>query len=329
MTKSIHNSKLGRGIESLLGSDYLDQIIHQEANDKNQQRTTEVDIDLINTNSNQPRSQFNHHELLQLAESIKKDGIIQPLVINFNSTEGSYTLIAGERRLRAAKIAGLNSVPVIIKNLQSEDAFRIALVENIQRSDLNPIEEALAYKKIATKWGYSNKQVAELVAKDKSTIANFMRLLDLPKSICQDIINGKISAGHGRAILMIPDNELRLEACEKIKENSMSVRRTEAMCKQWKHHVSAYNITSAKEKTKAQNNHSTLLSDSQTKKPQKLDRQTLEKLTDDPNFKHLEQQLRERFGTRVRLCGSKQKGKIEVFYYSSEDFQRLSELMLS
>ena len=356
---SSKHKKLGRGIESLLGSDYMDQVVSGATKNDDStfgsESTAQIAIDLIEVTSNQPRSQFDQHQLNQLASSIARDGIIQPLVVNITKT--GYQLIAGERRLRAAKLAGLASVPVVIKNLNENDTLRVALVENIQRCNLNPIEEASAYKKIAEQWGYSHSQVATLLSKERVTVVNMIRLLDLPQKVCNEIIQGNISAGHGRAILMVPDDQLRIDACQLVIDNKMSVRATESMCRQWKlklaehsgsnhnlhqftnHQLSKDSSTTVNDPNinNDPNNHENFFQSSthpfnnsvnpQTNNSPKLTGKNLEKLTDDPNFKYLQQQLKERFATKVKFSGAKNHGKIEIFFYSDEDFNRIIHLI--
>ena len=215
---------LGRGLSSLL----KEEVVPIEVTGS----TKQIDIDLIYVNSDQPRKYFEPSELKSLALSIKQDGILQPLVVS--KQRNGYSLIAGERRLRAAKIASLNKVPVIVKEGTPEKLLRLALIENIQRSDLSIIEEARAYESLIKEFGLTQEACARKVGKDRSTIANALRILALPIEVQSDLANKKLTMGHGRALLSLEEKEKILEAREIIDKKSLSVRQTEQLCKQLK-----------------------------------------------------------------------------------------------
>lgn len=186
-----------------------------------------VPISKIKPNAGQPRSSFDEAELTELADSIAQNGIIQPLLVRKSGS--GYEIVAGERRYRAAKMAGLSEVPVVIRDVSDEDVFRLAMIENLQRSDLNPIEEARGYRTLLEAGGLTQEELAKAVSKSRSAVANTMRLLDLPDGIQDMLAEGKLSSGHGRAILGVPDDEARFRLARKVIDDKLSVRQTEAL----------------------------------------------------------------------------------------------------
>ncbi len=217
MTKA--KSGLGRGLSSLIPM--------EDIYDAGSPGFFMCPIEKIHSNPDQPRRTTDEESLKDLAASIKEKGILQPLVVR--ETNNGYEIIAGERRWRAAQLAGLTSVPVVIKDVTPQEVLEIALVENIQRLDLNPIEEALAYKRLIEEYGLTQSEVAKKVGRDRSTITNFLRLLKLPKHIQYDIIEGSISPGHARALLMLKDKSLMEVLRNKIKKSNLSVREAEKL----------------------------------------------------------------------------------------------------
>lgn len=276
---------LGSGIDSLIID--IDK-------DKEENGVKEVNISLIKPNPFQPRKTFNDDSIEELSESIKSCGLIQPILVE-ESLNGGYTIIAGERRYRASTLAGLTTMPVIIKNLSEEDKLEIALVENIQREDLTPIEEAKAYKKLMDSMKLSQEDVAKKVGKKRSTVSNSIRLLNLPEDLQTSVNSGELSAGHARALLSIDGDNSKRTAFNKIKEGNLSVRATEKMVK---------DITNDKKTTK-----------------------TSENIKVNPDIQYIEQQFIDAFGTKVQLKGSIEKGKIEITYYSQDDLDRIMELV--
>ena len=205
---------LGQGVNLLFGEDDGDKYFT-------------CDIDQITPNKHQPRNHFQEDSLRELSDSIKENGIIQPLIVTSGEKSDSYELIAGERRLRASKIAGLTEVPVILMDVDDDDTLlELALVENIQRTDLNPLEEAEAYSKLIEKFGYTQEETAKKVGKKRSTVSNSLRLLNLPGYIKEDIVNGLLSEGHGRALLRIVDEPITVkEIRDIIIQKQLSVER--------------------------------------------------------------------------------------------------------
>lgn len=208
---------LGKGLESLMG----------EANAEvgNLTAETEVPLSKVKPNAGQPRKNFDKAELEELADSIRQNGIIQPLVVR--KVGQNYEIIAGERRYRAAKLAKLKEVPVVVKDVSDEDAYRLALIENLQRSDLNPMEEAQGYQQLIEQNGLTQEELSKLVSKSRSSVANTLRLLDLPDDVQGLMRDGKLSAGHARALLMVPTSEGRSKLAQKVVDEGLTVRKTE------------------------------------------------------------------------------------------------------
>ncbi|WP_022669991.1 ParB/RepB/Spo0J family partition protein [Hippea alviniae] len=207
---------LGKGLEAIFG---------EIENIENEERIINIAIDLIEKNPYQPRETFDDKSIEELTESIKEKGIIQPIIVR--EKEDKYQIVAGERRFIAAKRAGLTSIPAIVKNFTDKEAAEIALIENIQRKDLNPVEEALAYKRLMENFGYTQEEVARKVGKDRATIANSLRLLKLPEEILNMLKKGEISQGHARAILALKDENSQKELAKKIRDKKLTVREAE------------------------------------------------------------------------------------------------------
>lgn len=272
----------GRGMEALINTK-LDSF------EKTKENILEVDINNVERNPNQPRKHFKEEALEELAQSVKLHGIIQPIVVK--KEKDYYVIIAGERRWRAAKIAGLKKVPVIVKPYSESEAFEIALIENLQREDLNPVEEAESYKHLLEDFNLSQEEIASKVGKSRSAVANSLRLLNLDERVREFLIEGKISNGHGRAILAIEDKDIQFETAEKVIEEELTVRETEKLVK---------DILEAKpEKAKEASKFKT------------------------GEYKRIENTLSSLLGTKVKLKAGRNKGKIEIEYYSDDELDRL------
>lgn len=257
--------------------------------------TDEVEIDRIAPNPDQPRTQFKKEEIEELAASIEKDGLLQPILVR-QMADGSYQIIAGERRWQASKAAGLKKVPVRIKEVDDDHALELALIENIQRSDLNPIEEAYGYRRLMERRSMTQAEVAQAVSKGRSTVANALRLLDLPEEAQQLLFEEKITAGHARAILSVPTAEGRLSLTQKIIDNGLNVREAENLAR----------LMSGKKDSSA----------SAPREPMPA------------VYKSVAKTLRETLKTNVRVKSSKGKNKIEIEFKDEEDLRRLfSELV--
>lgn len=286
----------GLGIEALINNkmeDFKEVSMRQQA----VETVNELDIDLIEPNRKQPRKYFDPAALEELAESLKTYGMIQPIVVKKN--EDFYELIAGERRWRAAKIAGLQKIPVIIKAWEESEAFEASLVENLQREDLNPIEEAESYQRLQEEFQLSQEKIAERVGKSRSAIANSLRLLQLDPRVRNFVTENKLSGGHARTLLGISDAELQFELAEHVIEEGLSVRALEALVK---------------------------------KEQQKLEKQEKEEQSPLPSepenndsvfYQEIEEDLKSIFATKVKLTRKKNKGRIEIEYYSKDDLERL------
>lgn len=274
----------GRGLEAL---------ISQQVDTISEKGVVEINIDKISPNREQPRRIFDEEALEELAESIKQIGIIQPVIL---AKDGDYyKLIAGERRWRAAKIAGISKIPAIIKDFDEDIAFEVALIENLQRENLNLIEEARGYKKLIDNFGLSQDDVAQKVGKSRPTVTNALRLLNLDERVQQFVLNNEITGGHARALLALDDKNIQYEIAEKIIENGLSVRSVEAFVKNYKNH-----------------------------KPVESDRIVSFNTV---GYKSIEKNLKDLFGTKVKLNCKKNKGKIEIEYYSDADLERILELI--
>jgi ParB family chromosome partitioning protein len=258
------------------------------------ERATEVPIDLIDPNPLQPRRTFEKGRLDELAQSIRANGIIQPLVVR--KAGDRYQLVAGERRWRAAKLADATTVPIVVREIPEDRLLEVTLIENIQREDLNPVETAQAFASMLSQLNLSPEEVGQRTGKDRSTIINFVRLLQLPKDILELLAERKLSAGHARALLALPSAELQREVAEKATAQGWNVRQTERMTQR---------MTEGREAKK------------------------LEEVQVDPNVKAAVQAMAEKLGTKVKIHeGAKGRGKIEIEYYSSEDLDRIYEVIV-
>ena len=291
---------LGKGLDSLIPSKPIESA--KEVSDQNAVENAKamVSIDKIEPNAEQPRKAFDEDALMELADSIKQHGVLSPLWVHEvkNGKDSYYEIIAGERRWRAAKKAGLKEVPVIVMNLSEQEIVEISLIENIQREDLNPIEEALAYKKLLDEFNLKQDEVAERVSKSRTAVTNSMRLLKLDERVQQMVIDEMLSTGHARAILGITDKDKQYDFAQRVFDEKLSVRETEKMVK-------------------------TILTPQQRK----------DKVTnpaEDAIYESLEERMKGITGTRVFIHRKKNnKGKIEIEYYSRDDLDRIIDLFES
>jgi ParB family chromosome partitioning protein len=281
---------LGRGLSALLG----------EENQKASHETfLEIDVDLIKPNVEQPRTRFTEENLEELAQSIRANGLVQPIIVR--KKDVGYELIAGERRWRASQRAGLQKIPAIVKEVDDEKLLELALIENIQRQELNAIEEARAYRKLIETIGLTQELVAERVGKNRTFITNYLRLLKLPEEIQHLVSEEKISPGHARALLMVDNAETQRRIAKNIIEMSLSVREVEKLVKQ----VGKGEDGKINEKSQF--------------KPQA-----------NPNLKAAEMKLRRKFGTQVKILpdGRGTGGKLEFEYYSESDLDRIFQMLI-
>jgi ParB family chromosome partitioning protein len=253
----------------------------------------EIKLTEIEPNKSQPRKNFDEEKLEALAESIKTHGVIQPIIVK-KLESGFYQIIAGERRWRAARLAGLKTIPVIIKDYEKKEVLEIALIENLQREDLNPIEESEAYQNLINEFNLTQEEISARVGKSRSAIANALRLLNLPEGIKQLLIEDKISSGHARAILSIDNIELQIQVANKVVNEGLSVRETEKYVKAL--------VSQKSKKNKKDNKLSHVYIDIQNRMSQNL-------------------------GTKVRIYPGANKSKIEIEYYSDDDLERIMNLL--
>lgn len=281
---------LGRGLSALLGEDTSKSAASEEY--------IEIDLDLITPSSEQPRTTFSEEKLEELVQSIRVNGIVQPVVVRRQNAH--FQLVAGERRWRAAQRAGLQKIPAVVKDVSDEKLLELALVENIQRQELNAIEEAKAYRKLIDTVGLTQEMLAERVGKNRTVITTFLRLLKLPDDIQKLLEEERISAGHGRALLLTDDADAQRRIAKTIIEMSLSVRETENAVKRIGKNKPQ--ITAGRQVTQ----------------------------TIDANTKAAETKLKRHFGTNVRIVPGKNDvgGKIEIEYYSESDLDRIYKLLL-
>ncbi|TDX51778.1 ParB/RepB/Spo0J family partition protein [Orenia marismortui] len=277
--------RLGKGLNALISNNNLEE--------DNKDQIKKIELKLIKPNPYQPRKNFDEQELKELSQSIKEHGLIQPIIVR--KKEDKYQIIAGERRYRAAKELKLKEIDVIVSDMAEQKMMEIALIENIQRQDLNPIEEAEAYQQLMDKFDLIQAEVAKKVSKSRSTIANSLRLLNLPDKLKDDVSRGTLSMGHARALLSIEDIDLQKKVAKEIVDKQLTVRETEKLI----------------QKLKASNN-------SKNKKVTKKK---------DPNVTMVEDKLRDILGTQVAINAGKNKGKIVIEYYSNEDLSRIIDLL--
>jgi len=271
---------LGKGIQAFIPEEY--GILKQET-------FAELDIELLKPNPSQPRMRFDEEAIADLARSIREAGILQPIMVVPDGE--AYKILIGERRWRAAQLAGLNKVPVLIRNIPERKQLEVSLIENLQREQLNPLEVAFGYQRLTEDLGYTQEDVAQKVGKDRASVANYLRLLKLPEEIQEDLQSGVITMGHAKAILALGDPEAQLALARKIVRKGLSVREAEA------------------------------LSGNSRKKT------VHRKPTPDPNLDAVGEDLVRALGTKVAISGNAKKGVIKLFYFSLDELNRLYELL--
>jgi len=278
-------SKLGRSFSELIEDNR--EVVNEEV--------IKVSIETIKPNRNQPRRNFDEKSLSELSQSLEAHGLLQPiLVIKIN---GGYELIAGERRFRAAQMLGWKTIPVRVMDMDESKSLQAALIENIQRVDLNVIDCALSYKELVVRFNLTQQQIAQQVGKNRSTIANTLRLLELPQKIQDYIVEGKLNMGHARALLAFSSNVQREKVAEKVVNENLSVRYVEDLTK------NANEISTEKSQKKIKE--------------------------EDPNLKDIAQKLSGKLGTRVQIKQGRNKGKLIIDFYSLDDFERIQKALLN
>lgn len=288
---------LGKGIDAMISGDNTKtkQVVKEVVKE-----VDTIDINKIEPNNNQPRKNFNEDKIHELAESIKQHGLIEPLIVQ-KGKKGFYTIIAGERRWRAAREAGVKEIPVVVKDYSNQQVMEIALIENIQREDLNAIEEAEAYDRLIRDFNLKQDEVAERVSKSRVAITNSLRLLKLDERVREMIIEDKIKSGHARALLGVSDGDEQYKLAVMIFDNSMSVRETEKMVKKY-------------------------LADKKKPVKEVREKDTQTELI----YKDYEEKLKSVIGTKVNINNKgKGKGKIEIEYFSADEFDRIMTMMMA
>lgn len=301
---AIKRNGLGKGLDSLIPNkseksttavNYAEAISIKTDTEAAGDGETLIKINKVEPNREQPRKDFDEDALLELADSIKQFGILQPLLVH--KKKDYYEIIAGERRWRAAKLAGLKEVPVLIKDYTDQEIVEISLIENIQRENLNPIEEAMAYKRLLEEFSLKQDEVAERVSKSRTAVTNSMRLLKLSDKVQQMIVDDMITTGHARALLAIDDEEQQYTIANKIFDEKLSVRETEKLVK-------------------------SLKNPKKDKKPDKIEHTFI--------YDNLEEKMKNIIGTKVNVNPKADgKGKIEIEYYSENELERIFELIMS
>lgn len=303
---------LGRGLGAIFGEEVVkenNEETEKKAKAKAEAKAAEemdekgrilmLKLDLVQPNKEQPRKTFDEEKINELAESIKNYGVLQPLLVQKNGS--FYEIIAGERRWRAAKAAGLKEIPAVLKEYSKQEAMEISLIENVQRADLNPIEEALGYRQLIDEFGLTQEEIAIRVAKSRVAITNTMRLLKLDEQIQNMLIQGVITSGHARALLSLEDTALQLKAAKEILDKKLSVRETERLVKRMQKEASG------------------------EKKEEKKPDETLALI-----YQNLEDRMKSVMGTKVSIHNKdKNKGRIEIEYYSETELERIVEMIES
>ena len=303
---------LGKGLGAIFGEDVVKE--NKEETEKKAKAKAEakaaeemdekdrilmLKLDLVQPNKEQPRKTFDEEKINELAESIKNYGVLQPLLVQKN--DSFYEIIAGERRWRAAKAAGLKEVPAVLKEYSKQEAMEISLIENVQRADLNPIEEALGYRQLIDEFGLTQEEIAVRVAKSRTAITNTMRLLKLDEQIQNMLVQGVITSGYARALLSLEDTQMQLKAAKEILDKKLSVRETERLVKRLQKEASG------------------------EKKEEKKKDETLALI-----YQDLEDRMKSVMGTKVSIHNKdKNKGRIEIEYYSEAELERIVEMIES
>ena len=281
---AVKKSGLGRGFDAIFADNSVEDISTGNS-------TTKVKLMDIEPNREQPRKQFDEDALAELSDSIAQHGVLQPLLVR-PMPDGGYQLVAGERRWRASRMAGLTEVPVVIRDLTDAQVAELALVENLQRENLNPLEEANGYKELSDKFGYTQEKISEIVGKSRPSIANALRLLNLPEDVQEMVSEGKLSMGHARAILSLPDDKMKTDLAKLVIQNDLSVRETERIARNM--------VKEAPKKSKAKKRN--------------------------PYYDEAELALSEVLGRKVKITKSSKKGALEIEFFDDADLKKLLKI---
>lgn len=284
---------LGKGLQALIPDikANIEAAMSSKADAEKAESVVYLDISEIKPGRYQPRSDFNHEKMQELASSIKEKGVVQPVLAR--KTESGYELIAGERRLRAVKSLGIKKIPAIVKEADDIDAMELGLIENIQREDLNPIEEAKAYQRLNKEFGFSHEEIAQAVGKDRTAVTNTLRLLNLPMKIQQFVLDDVLTMGHARALLSVSDPHRQMKICQKIIRRGLSVREAEQLVRPYippERRTSVYKMV-------------------------------------DPHIKAAEEELQQKLGTKVKIHHGKKRGRVIIEYFSTDDLERIIDII--
>jgi ParB family chromosome partitioning protein len=294
---------LGKGLGALIPE--RQQFFEQPGQEESESPVRVVSIDSLSPNPDQPRKTFSQESLNELAESIRRHGLLQPLLVQ-EQAPGKYIIIAGERRYRAARLAGLPELPVILRSSDDESHLELSLVENIQREDLDPIEEAQAYVKLMEITGATQERVAEMVGKSRVAVANTVRLLKLPEDIQSAVKEGSITPGHARNLLSIEDENERQKLFDRIRHENLSVRQTEQEAQKLQAAMQGKKGKTRKSRSSSSDDNEAVL---------------------DPLLRELQEKLIDRLGTKVEITGSVDAGSIKIQYFSQDDLQRIYDIL--
>ena len=281
---AVKKSGLGRGFDAIFADNSVEDISTGNS-------TTRVKLLDIEPNREQPRKQFDEDALAELSDSIAQHGVLQPLLVR-PMPDGGYQLVAGERRWRASRMAGLTEVPVVIRDLTDSQVAELALVENLQRENLNPLEEANGDKELSDKFGYTQEKISEIVGKSRPSIANALRLLNLPEDVQEMVSDGSLSMGHARAILSLPDDKMKADLAKLVIANDLSVRETERIARNM--------VKEAPQKSKAKKRN--------------------------PYYDEAELALSEVLGRKVKITKSSKKGALEIEFFDDADLKKLLKI---
>ncbi len=287
---------LGKGLGALFTNDINSVTAPSLPEKENNDNVVMLKLSQVEPNKEQPRKAFDEEKLAALADSIRQHGVIQPILVQ-NIGNGQYQIIAGERRWRACRLAKIKEIPAIIRTYDEQTVMEIALIENLQRENLNPVEESLGYKRLMDEFNLTQEKIAQRVGKSRSAVANALRLLALPEIIQKQLAEGLLSAGHARAILSLPTAELQALLCEKIVSEQLSVRQAEALAK--------------------------ILPKQKKMEKKKLDKPSVL----DIELTALQKSIGNKLGTKVQIINGAKKGKIEIEYYGSEDLDRILKIL--
>lgn len=299
----MNKKRLGKGLSALIPD--VPETHTEELPSEVRKDFIEIDIEDIRPNPLQPRTEFHEESLHELAETITSYGVINPIIVQ-KDEQGGYVLVAGERRVRAAQIAGLEKIPALVKQFSQEEFMEITLVENLQREDLNPLDEALAYRRLLQEFHLTQDELSKRLGRSRTAIANSLRLLSLDDEVKNYMVNGQLTAGQARPLLALEDATLQRDAAMKVVKENLSARAVEKMIKE--------------------------LLKNKTITPKGKSEGDIERTETDEDrlvLQELEDRLRKQFGTKVKIRHGKREGKIEVSYYGAEDLERLSKLLLN